>query len=48
MTNNCRIATSGGGLPIVVDGEIVGAVGVSGETVEDDMKIAKYALEACK
>ncbi|EJP6472290.1 heme-binding protein [Clostridium botulinum] len=48
LSNNCRIATFGGGFPIVVDGEIVGAVGVSGGTVEEDMEIAKYALEACK
>ncbi|WP_125154607.1 GlcG/HbpS family heme-binding protein [Clostridium rectalis] len=48
LTNNCRIATFGGGFPIIVDGEIVGAVGVSGGTVEEDMKIAEYALKACK
>ncbi|ENK1242023.1 heme-binding protein [Clostridium sporogenes] len=48
LSNNCRIATFGGGFPIVVDGEIIGAVGVSGGTVEEDMEIAKYALEACK
>lgn len=48
LTNNCRIATFGGGFPIVVDGEIIGAVGVSGGTVEEDMAIAKSALDACK
>lgn len=45
-TNNCRIITFGGGFPIIVDGEIVGAVGVSGGTVEEDMAIAKAGLSA--
>jgi uncharacterized protein GlcG (DUF336 family) len=45
-TNNCRIITFGGGFPIVINGEIVGAVGVSGGTVEEDMSIAKAGLSA--
>lgn len=45
-TNNCRIITFGGGFPIVINGEIVGAVGVSGGTVEEDMSIAKAGLNA--
>lgn len=45
-TNNCRIITFGGGFPIVINGEIVGAVGVSGGTVEEDMSIAKSGLSA--
>jgi len=35
LTNNCRIITFGGGFPIIVDGKVVGAVGVSGGTVEE-------------
>ncbi len=46
LTNNSRIITFGGGFPIVIDGEIVGAVGVSGGTVEEDMEIAKAALKS--
>lgn len=46
LTNNARIITFGGGFPIVVDGEIVGAVGVSGGTVEEDMTIARAALSS--
>lgn len=46
ITNNCRIITFGGGFPIVINGEIVGAVGVSGGTVEEDMSIAKAGLSA--
>ena len=46
LTNNSRIITFGGGFPIVIKGEIVGAIGVSGGTVEEDMEIAKAALKA--
>jgi uncharacterized protein GlcG (DUF336 family) len=46
LTNNCRISTFGGGLPIIVDDQVVGAIGVSGGTVEEDMSIAKYALDS--
>lgn len=46
LTNNARIITFGGGFPIIVDGEIVGAVGVSGGTVEEDMSIAEAALSS--
>ena len=36
----------GGGFPIEVNGKIVGAVGVSGGTVEQDMAIAQYAIDS--
>ena len=39
-----RLVTMGGGLPIVVDGELVGAVGVSGAHWTDDAKVAAAAL----
>lgn len=45
-TNNGRIVPFGGGYPIKVKGNIIGALGVSGGTVEEDMKIALYALKA--
>lgn len=38
------IVLFGGGYPYVVDGEVVGGVGVSGGTVEQDMDVARYAL----
>ncbi|MFF1925233.1 heme-binding protein [Streptomyces sp. NPDC058221] len=41
-----RLIVFGGGLPIVVDGEIVGGVGVSGGHWSDDIKIAKAGLGA--
>ena len=40
-----RVAAWGGGLPIKVDGEIVGAIGLSGApTVQNDIDCAKAAL----
>jgi uncharacterized protein GlcG (DUF336 family) len=40
-----RVAAWGGGFPIKVDGEIVGAIGVSGApTVQNDIDCAKAAL----
>lgn len=39
-----RVAAYGGGLPIKIDGEIVGAIGVSGGTVQNDVDCAKAAL----
>lgn len=44
FTNNGRIVTFGGGYPIVVDGKILGGVGVSGGTAEEDMAIAQKGL----
>jgi uncharacterized protein GlcG (DUF336 family) len=40
-----RIAAFGGGLPLKVDGEMVGAIGVSGApSVKDDIACARAAL----
>ena len=40
-----RVAAWGGGFPIKVDGEIVGAIGVSGApTVQNDVDCARAAL----
>ena len=40
-----RVAAYGGGFPIEVDGEIVGAIGVSGApTVQNDVDCARAAL----
>ena len=35
-----------GGLPIVVDGEVIGAVGASFDTPEHDVRIAEAGLAA--
>jgi glc operon protein GlcG len=37
-----------GGIPIVVDGKVIGAIGVSGETPQQDEDLAKVGAEALK
>lgn len=37
-----------GGLPIVVDGKLVGAIGVSGATGEQDAQVSRAGIEAMK
>jgi ATP:cob(I)alamin adenosyltransferase len=44
-TNGGRIVVFGGGYPYRINGEVVGAIGISGGTVAEDMSIAEYALE---
>jgi len=46
LSNRPRLAAFGGGIPIEFDGEIVGAIGVSGATEEQDCEIAEAALKA--
>lgn len=43
-SNNSRIIAFGGGYPVLKDGAVIGGIGVSGGTVEQDMVIAQYAL----
>jgi uncharacterized protein GlcG (DUF336 family) len=45
-TNEGRMVIFGGGYPLTVDGEVVGAVGVSGGAVEQDMTVAEAGVEA--
>lgn len=44
LTNQQRIIVFGGGLPVISDGQVIGAVGVSGGTVEQDVLLAQTAL----
>ena len=37
-----------GGIPIIVDGKIIGAIGVSGMTSEQDAQVAKAGADALK
>jgi uncharacterized protein GlcG (DUF336 family) len=51
--SNLRLLTIGysvleGGIPIVVDGKIIGAVGVSGVTSQQDAQIAQAGIDALK
>jgi uncharacterized protein GlcG (DUF336 family) len=43
-TNGSRVVIFGGGIPIKVDGVVIGAVGASGSSVEDDIAVARAAL----
>lgn len=41
-----RMVVFGGGLPIRIDGELVGGIGVSGASAEQDEACARAGLEA--
>ena len=38
----------GGGVPLVVGGEVIGAIGISGLPEEEDMKLARWAAGTVK
>ena len=46
ITHTPRLVVFGGGFPIKLKGEIVGAIGVSGGHYSQDMQCARAALEA--
>jgi glc operon protein GlcG len=48
MTNfgNLRFVTWGGGVPVIVDGAVVGAVGVSGLAEHEDIAYAEHGIAA--
>jgi uncharacterized protein GlcG (DUF336 family) len=43
-----RLTTFGGGFPIIVDGQVVGGIGVSGGHYSEDMECARSALDKLK
>ena len=45
-TNGGRIVIFAGGVPLVRDGEVVGAVGVSGGSVDQDEEVAEAGVAA--
>jgi uncharacterized protein GlcG (DUF336 family) len=47
-TNHSRVVIFGGGIPIVVDGAVIGAVGASGGSVEQDNLVARAAWAGMK
>ena len=47
-TDGCRIVIFGGGFPLKKGDEIVGGIGVSGGSVEEDMACAMAALQRFK
>jgi uncharacterized protein GlcG (DUF336 family) len=46
QSNHGEVVIFGGGIPVMVDGVIVGAVGTSAGTVEQDVAVAKAAVDA--
>ena len=46
QTVGFNILAAGGGVPVLRDGSLAGAVGVSGATAEQDEEIASYAVSA--
>lgn len=44
-TDDNRVVTFGGGLPVERDGAVVGAVGASGGAVEEDVAVAGAAVD---
>ena len=45
-TNNGRVVNFAGGIPLMRDGEVAGAIGVSGGTVEQDQEVAEAGAAA--
>src|ERR1700742_521231 len=43
-TNASRVVIFGGGIPLKVDGVVIGAVGASGGSVEQDVAVARAAV----
>ena len=43
-SNAGKVVIFGGGIPVVIDGSIVGAVGASAGTVEQDIAVAEAAI----
>lgn len=46
--SNGGIITFAGGIPIVKDGVVVGAIGVSGGSTEDDHNVAQAGMQSVK
>jgi uncharacterized protein GlcG (DUF336 family) len=44
-TNGGRFCVIGGGLPVEVDGAVVGGVGISSGTADEDLVVAQAAVE---
>ena len=45
-TNDSKVVIFGGGIPIKRDGVVIGAVGASGGSVEQDVAVARAAIAA--
>lgn len=47
-THNGKIILFGGGFPLLLDGKVVGAIGISGGSVDEDIRVAQPAVEMLK
>lgn len=48
LASGNRFATIAGGLPIEIDGEVIGGIGIGSGTDEEDIEVAEAAIEALK
>lgn len=48
IQNNSNIIIFGGGFPLLLNGEVIGSIGVSGGSVEQDMQVAEAGLNKYK
>ncbi|OAA88590.1 GlcG/HbpS family heme-binding protein [Clostridium ljungdahlii] len=48
IQNNSNIIIFGGGFPLLLNGEIIGSIGVSGGSVDQDMQVAQTGLKKYK
>jgi len=46
VSNNGRFMIVGGGLPIVIDGHVVGGIGCSSGTIQQDREVASAGIQA--
>lgn len=46
LSQHADVALFGGGEPVIIDGEVVGAIGASGGTEEEDVICARAGVEA--
>lgn len=46
ITHTQRLVVFGGGYPVMEDGQVIGAIGVSGGHYTDDMDVARSGLDA--
>ncbi len=42
---SCEVVHSSGGVPVVVDGQVIGTVGVGGGTGEQDADVARAGIK---
>jgi uncharacterized protein GlcG (DUF336 family) len=48
LQNDSNLVVFGGGFPLVLNGEVIGSIGVSGGTVDEDMTVATAGLQKFK